>query len=885
MINVIILIVTGNRKILLIGRKSLVLLSFVLIGTANAVYLSGQNSRRTSPEPKTSSKDVPKKTAAKPPATSGSGTKQDGKTKPAAAPTPDPATEKRRFEEAIAILDPAEKAAALIKFIAEFPKSEFRLRAMESLAVSRAAIAEQNLIAGNADLAIRLLDVAIDEAPKPYSQRLFDEVISKIPAGLYWRGQREAAFRLAQKIEKTVAAEPARLLAIAAFYLSVESASEAQRLAAAVIDLDPTNAAAYVSLGMAYRINFEIEEAEAAYRKATELAPNDTIARRGLADLNRAIGNPALSIEIYQSLLAENENDDAARSGLILSLFEARKTDEAAKMLSKTTEDDSAGVFLLGGAAHWYAVQGNGERAVELARLALAKDPSYIWAQIALARGLILTGKPVEAEQVLVAARRGAKFPTLEYQIAAARLAAGFFREAAEDLSASFRLNEGKLHTQLARRVDREADNFPELIGLETRAAIFSPLPPAGSDEAKLLKLLLRLKQAADAPDTTAAAMIGIAREFAAGDDKMAPHRALYAARFLLSRNLAPDLAKELAEYASARSDDALSVSNSAAAVMASELYDARELAFSRNEFLLIPDVPRQTLSAIYRGRIEETFGLALLADGKPQDAVIRFRRALTVLPKDSAWWRSAVWNLGLGLEASGEEKEALRTYIASYKIDKPNPSRYLRIASLYKRLNGTLDGLDAEIGPSPLASLPDIGEKVSDEVPANSPQPADAQAVVTPEAAPAATIEKVETPQKQPADRDAEKLTETESKVVINTESQRAEALRPRIVPGKEITENDANCTLRPSQNHVSILRNGGTIALLLEFDRDLANDAIKAVSESPEDIEIQRDAEIGNVRGRSLFIIRSLSEKTGDFSVRFESPCAILRVKVTVR
>jgi hypothetical protein len=70
-----------------------------------------------------------------------------------------------------------------------------------------------------------------------------------------------------------------------------------------------------------------------------------------------------------------------------------------------------------------------------------------------------------------------------------------------------------------------------------------------------------------------------------------------------------------------------------------------------------------------------------------------------------------------------------------------------------------------------------------------------------------------------------------------------------------------------------------------LLEFDRDLANDAIKAVSESPEDIEIQRDAEIGNVRGRSLFIIRSLSEKTGDFSVRFESPCAILRVKVTVR
>ncbi|MCV4940011.1 tetratricopeptide repeat protein, partial [Escherichia coli] len=75
---------------------------------------------------------------------------------------------------------------------------------------------------------------------------------------------------------------------------------------------------------------------------------------------------------------------------------------------------------------------------------------------------------------------------------------------------------------------------------------------------------------------------------------------------------------------------------------MAPQLYEARETAFGRNEFLLIPDVPRQTLSAIYRGEIEETIGLALFAQGKPEDAATRFRRALTVYPKDSAWWRSA---------------------------------------------------------------------------------------------------------------------------------------------------------------------------------------------------------------------------------------------------
>ncbi|NMS52412.1 hypothetical protein, partial [Vibrio parahaemolyticus] len=103
---------------------------------------------------------------------------------PTPKPAPDPELEKKRFDDAIAISDPSEKAAALIKFISEFPKSELRQRALESLAVSRAALAEQDLLAGNTELALRLLDLSIDEAPKPFSDKLFKEVISKIPGGL-----------------------------------------------------------------------------------------------------------------------------------------------------------------------------------------------------------------------------------------------------------------------------------------------------------------------------------------------------------------------------------------------------------------------------------------------------------------------------------------------------------------------------------------------------------------------------------------------------------------------------------------------------------------------------------------------------------------------------
>ena len=873
----------GNRKI----RRLLILL---LISLANVFFVLGQNSRQAYPEPKRSSNAGTKKPAATPAEKASSKAKQPTKSTPRLDPTPDPAAEKKRFDEAISILDPSEKSAALIKFIAQFPKSEFRLRAMESLAVSRAAVAEQNLIAGNADLAIRLLEVAIDEAPKPYSRRLFDEVISKIPDGLYWRGQGEAAFRLARKIETTLAGEPARLLALAAFYLSVEAAGEAERLATAVIEADPANGSAYVTLAMAYRIGFESEKAEAAYRKAVELAPRDPIARRGLADLNRANGNPAVAIEIYRSLLEENEADDAARSGLVLSLFEVGKSEEAAKILSKAIEDGTAGVFLLGGAAHWYAANANGDRAVELARLALAKDPRYIWAQIALARGLILTGKPVEAEQLLIASSRSSRFPTVEYQIAAARLAAGFFREAAEDLSRSFEITEEKVRTRLGKRVEREAENFTDLIGLETRAAIFSPLPLASPEESKLLKLSLRLKQAAATPDIAPSALIALARNFAAGDDKMAPHRALYAASVLLSHNVGTEAAKAFAETASAREEDALTVSNPAAAIMATELYDAREIAFSRNEFLLIPDVPRQTLSAIYRGRIEEILGVALLLEGKPQDAVIRFRRALTVLPKDSAWWRSAMWNLGLGLEASGSESEALRTYIDSYKTDKPNPPRYLRIATLFKKLNGNLNGLESEIGPNPLASLPDTEKKeISGQAATDTYRSFDREVVTEPDAPSPEPIKNAENRKTDtPLANDEKtniKSAEAQSRPVEKSDNQPAEEIRPRIVPGKEITESNPNCTLRPSQNHVSIMRGGGTIALLLDFDREIANDAIKAFSESPEDIEIHPQADLAGVRGRMLFVIRSLSENTGEFSVRFESPCTSVRIKVTVR
>src|SRR5204863_5817692 len=121
--------------------------------------------------------------------------------------------------------------------------------------------------------------------------------------------------------------------------------------------------------------------------------------------------------------------------------------------MAKSLEANPGNVILLAGAAYWYAAHNDGDKAVEYAQKAIAADPRFIWSHIALARGLLAQNKPVEAEKMLLAARRYGNFPTLEYEIASARLGAGLYREAAEELARSFSLKDGMIQARLGGRV------------------------------------------------------------------------------------------------------------------------------------------------------------------------------------------------------------------------------------------------------------------------------------------------------------------------------------------------------------------------------------------------------------------------------------------------
>ncbi|HEV8592705.1 MAG TPA: hypothetical protein VGQ55_11425, partial [Pyrinomonadaceae bacterium] len=210
---------------------------------------------------------------------------------------------------------------------------------------------------------------------------------------------------------------------------------------------------------------------------------------------------------------------------------------------------------------------------------------------------------------------------------------------------------------------------------------------------------LLELHQKTTAAEADQNAVAAAADSFIDGSDAMKVHRQLYAASLLLQRNVALDKVIELARSATDNTDAGLGTVNAGAAVMASELYDSRALAFSRNEFLEVPSVPRPTLSAILRGRVEDIAGWALYQKSNYTEAIVRLRRAISVFPDKSAWWRASMWRLGAALAADGKEKEALDSYLQSYKTDKPDLAKFLVVEATYKRVKGTDEGLDVAIG------------------------------------------------------------------------------------------------------------------------------------------------------------------------------------------
>ncbi len=676
------------------------------------------NAKKT--QDKGTKKDPPKKQpTAKPKTATTATTKKATKPsttvsakKPKAKPDEKPKVEEPVVDEAAAdaeyalisaIADADERITALKKFVKEFAASK-RVADAEAMVVTvRTQLGNDQLAGGNITGALDLYRAAIEDAPRAMPDQLFNETIGKIPANIYFRGARKEGFEIARLIEEKVRSSVNQLLSVAMFYMSVENGSEARRIAERAIKLDPASSTAYQTLGLASRMDFLLDESAAAYARALELDPSSLNAKRGLAEMRRALGKADDAVVLYQEILAKEPENLPASTGFILAMFESGKITEAEAELAKSLEANPGNVILQAGAAYWYATNGQGDKAVDLAQKAIASDPRFIWSHIALARGYLAQRNPTAAEKTLLAARRYGNFPTLEYEIASAKAAGGFFREASEELAKSFSVKDGVVSTNLGGRVTRSSRDIGELVGFERRASIFFSASPDPAEVAAGLAALLDLKQEIDKPEPDIAAVEKAVDNFVRGDDKMKIHRILYAGTRLLDKKLALPKILELARAAPPALDSGLDAPDPAAAVMAGELYESRSLAAISDRYIDVPSVPRATLSSVLRGRVEELSGWTYFQMDDAEQASVHLKRAVSVLPVDSAWWRSSTWRLGTSLALQGKLPEALDMYIRSYKSGQPpDPLKYNAIEALYKRINGHTMGLEQRVGANP---------------------------------------------------------------------------------------------------------------------------------------------------------------------------------------
>jgi tetratricopeptide (TPR) repeat protein len=691
-------------------------------------------------------------------------TKPGRKKPPAAAPKSTPVKQKTAAEIAEQELDEIdeveltltkplpERAVKLKEFLDTHPESKARPRAIELLISTHAGLGDQKLKNGDIAGGIEQLMRAIEEADTSISEKLFSGVIAQIPTNLYLRGEHEAAYKAAQSIESKFGNDPKRLLEMAGFYLGIERGSDTIRIAENAVKLAPDLAEAHRMLAVGLHISLRLDEAAAEYKKTLELDPSSKVSRGSLADLYRAAGKNEDALALYNEQLAADPKDKAARAGKVIALFELNRTDEAGSALQSALGDEPRNLPLLSGAAYWLAAHDNNEKALELALKATALEPRYTWAQIALARALAGVKRPLDAERSLRYARQYGKFPTLTYELANVLASMGLYEEAAEVLRESFTIKDDQIQAYLAGRVQVSDASFIELLAPERRAGIYQPAGADTAANAKAMKALLAFNTAitpAEGQKIDEPAAVAAAKDFASGSDSMRAFRQVYAASRLARNGVGITTALDLIAQARTATDEALKVPVVTLAVQADEFRDLRASAISSGNVPDVAPAPAAVLANIYKGRLEDLEGWALFNDEKYSDAVVHLRKATEILPAETPAWRSALWHLGVTLEQSGQKEQALEAYIKSYK-GEPAPSAVRRsvIEQLYKRINGSLDGLAERLGAATEGAAVSTSTPATTTPETTTPAP---QPTTTSEPAPA-EAPKSEAPKSEPA-------------------------------------------------------------------------------------------------------------------------------------
>ena len=123
---------------------------------------------------------------------------------------------------------------------------------------------------------------------------------------------------------------------------------------------------------------------------------------------------------------------------------------------------------------------------------------------------------------------------------------------------------------------------------------------------------------------------------------------------------------------------------------------------------------------------------------------------------------------------------------------------------------------------------------------------------------------------------------------VAQNTEKPIDPLARPRVVTAENSAETNSaetpSCVV-VSQESISILSKGGNLGVLVGLNQDGDISKITAESSSSADITATLEPDIGRQSNRAFFVIKSISENKGVFTVTFTSPCGKKEIQVKVR
>jgi hypothetical protein len=134
---------------------------------------------------------------------------------------------------------------------------------------------------------------------------------------------------------------------------------------------------------------------------------------------------------------------------------------------------------------------------------------------------------------------------------------------------------------------------------------------------------------------------------------------------------------------------------------------------------------------------------------------------------------------------------------------------------------------------------------------------------------------------------KQADKTETNKNPAVENAEKTQKPLFEPFIitVPKTDVstdpktdnqTDKARKCQIIVGQENISLSSNGGNLSVSVGFEGDFGDaKEIKAASNSSEDVEVFTEPETGASSNRALFIVKSISAKTGTFTVTFDAPC----------